>query len=57
MIFKNKCIKKEIWEASTRCKEQAEIELKEERGQVQLQDVKKIFARFSDNEKKREELV
>ena len=42
----------EIWEASTRCKEQAEIELKEERGQVQLRDVKKMFARFSDNEKK-----
>ena len=38
----------EIWEASTKCKEQAE---KEERGQVQLRDVKKILARFSDSEK------
>ena len=42
----------EIWDASTRCKEQAERKLEEERGQVQLRDVKKMFARFSDNEKK-----
>ena len=41
----------EIWEASTKCKEQADKELKEGRGQVQLRDVKKILARFSDSEK------
>ena len=41
----------EIWEASTKCKEQAEKELKEERGQVQLRDVRKMLARFSDSEK------
>ena len=41
----------EIWEASTKCKEQAEKELKEKRGQVQLRDVRKMLARFSDSEK------
>ena len=36
-----------IWDASTRCKEQAERKLEEERGQVQLRDVQKnVFKIF-----------
>ena len=42
----------EIWDMAIRCKEQAERKLEEERGQVQLRDVKEMFARFSDNGRK-----